>query len=129
MKMSKRRVAAGVLFVALAGGATMAAMLPRRAPAREIRLVARHMTYYVEGETAPNPPLRVRSGERVRVTLRNDDPGMTHDFAIPAWNARTPSVETGGEARVEFTVPAAISEAPYSCTPHGQMMQGRLTVE
>ncbi len=129
MKMSKRRMAAGALFVALGCGATMAAMLPSRAPAREIRLVVRNMAYYVEGETVPNPPLRVRSREKVRVILRNDDPGMTHDFTIAAWNARTPGVETGGEAHVEFRAPAEPGAATYSCTPHGQMMRGALTVE
>ena len=129
MKMSKRRMAAVAVLVALGGAATMAAVIPRRPPVREIRLVVRDMTYYVEGEAAPNPPLRARTGERVRVILRNDDPGMTHDFGIAAWNALTPRLQAGGEARLEFTAPVQPGTAAYACTPHGQMMRGTVTVE
>lgn len=87
------------------------------------------MAYHVEGEPAPNPTVRVRAGERVRVVLRNEDPGMTHDVGIAMWRTRTAGVEAGGEARVEFTAPDGPGEAEYACTPHGQVMRGRIVVE
>lgn len=92
-------------------------------------MVARNMTYYVEGESAANPRLRVRAGERVRVILRNEDPGMTHDFGVAGWRTGTAGAKAGGEARLEFTAPAGPAEAEYACTPHGQVMRGSIVVE
>jgi plastocyanin len=96
---------------------------------REIRLVARDMTYYVEGQEDPNPTLRLSRGERVRIRLINRDPGMTHDFGVRAWNAATGLVANQGEAVVELTVPAKSGDASYACTPHGEMMRGTIRVE
>jgi plastocyanin len=96
---------------------------------REIRLVARDMTYYVEGQEDPNPTLRVSRGERVRIRLINRDPGMTHDFGVRAWNAGTGLVTNHGEAVVELTAPAESGDASYACTPHGEMMRGTIRVE
>lgn len=124
-----RWAAAGAGVAVVAGAATLAAvLLPRRAPVHEIRLVVRDMAYYAEGESTPNPSLQVERGERVRVVLRNDDPGMIHDFGVSAWDARTPSLRTGDEATFEFTAPDQPGETTYACTPHGQTMRGRLTI-
>jgi hypothetical protein len=86
------RTASGITWVA--GACTLvvlALLLPRVAASssdgvREIHLVARDMTYYVDGRPESNPTLRVARGEHVRIRLTNNDPGMSHDFSIRAWN-------------------------------------------
>jgi plastocyanin len=120
-------LAAVLVFVALATGAIV---LSARVPApREIRIVAHDMAFYLEGQTDPNPTLHLRAGETVRLVLRNDDPGMTHDLAILDWKAATKRIEGGEEAAVTFRVPDQASSRIYKCRPHSRMMQGTILVE
>jgi plastocyanin len=107
-----------------------AIVLSARTPgAREIRLVARDMTFYLEGQTDPNPTLRVRAGETVRLVFRNEDPGMTHNVAIPEWDAVTKRIEGGAEASVTFRAPGQPSSQTYRCGPHAAVMRGTILVE
>ena len=121
-----------VIVAAVAAAAWLPRVVAFREPAkpREIRMVAKDMTFYVEGDTAPNPILRVKAGEQIRIVLRNDDPGMTHDFAVKAWNLATKTLTQKGEwDAVQFRVPAQRGTIPYQCTPHSQLMQGTITIE
>ena len=103
---------------------------PSEAAPREIRVVARDMTYYVDGEKTPNPTLRVKAGERIRLVLRNEDPGMTHDFAVAAWQLGTKTLTEKGEwDAVVFRVPEQRGTIPYQCTPHSEMMKGTISIE
>jgi plastocyanin len=111
------RVAGSVL----SGGASPA-------PVREINLVARDMTFYLEGQNTPNPTLHARPGERIRLVLRNGDPGMTHDFTIQSWSVATRQLKGKGQDSVEFTVPDTRGTHAYSCTPHSAMMGGIVEV-
>ena len=120
-------LAAVLVFVALATGAI--ALSARGSGPREIRIVARDMAFYLEGQTEPNPTLHLRAGETVRLVLRNDDDGMTHDFAIPGWQAATTRIEEGEEAIVTFRAPDQRSSQTYKCRPHSKMMQGTILVE
>ena len=121
------KLLAAVLVVAAAAGAIV---LSARGPAaREIRLVARDMTFYVEGQAEPNPTLRLRAGESVRLVLRNDDAGMTHDFTIPEWGAVTRRLEAGEEAAITFRAPDRPMSQPYKCRPHSKIMRGTILVE
>lgn len=134
MSQNQLRLAGGVVVAMLLGVATIAAILPRvpssdSSSVREIRLVARDMTYYVEGSREPNPTLRVRRGERVRIVLRNEDTGMSHDLAIRAWSTATRLIDGHGEAMLEFRAPEAAAQETYACNPHGQMMRGTIRVE
>jgi plastocyanin len=95
---------------------------------REISLVARGMAFYVEGESVPNPALRVRPGERLRITVRNDAPGLVHDLAVDAVSAATEPLNVGQLGSVEFTAPGAPGSYEYHCRPHALMMRGVLTV-
>jgi plastocyanin len=113
--------------VAAAAGAI--ALSARGPAAREIRLVARDMTFYVEGQAEPNPTLRIRAGETVRLILRNDDEGMTHDFAVPEWGAVTRRLEGGEEAAITFRAPDRPVSLPYNCRPHSKIMRGTILVE
>jgi hypothetical protein len=119
------------LFVAAL--AAMLAVVPSivwtRSDVREVRVVARGMQYYVEGSTEPNPVLRLRRGEQVRVTLRNEDRGMTHDFRIPRLDVGTALASFGEEKSFSFRVPRDTAALQYACTPHSAMMGGEVAVE
>jgi len=134
MSQNRFRLAGGIVVAMLLGAATIAAILPRVPPShadsvREIRLVARDMTYYVEGSTEPNPTLRVRRGEQLRIVLQNADKGISHDFAVPGWNTATRRIDGQGEASIELRAPEVAGQETYVCNPHGQMMRGSILVE
>jgi plastocyanin len=121
-----RFLAAAFVVAALAGAIVLSARVPA---AREIRLVARDMTFYLEGQAEPNPTLRIRAGETVRLVLRNEDEGMTHDFAIPDWGAATRRLDGGEEAAITFRVPDRPAPQTYTCRPHSKIMRGTILVE
>ena len=98
------------------------------ASVREIHLVAKDMTFYVEGQNGANPTLHARSGERIRIVLRNADVGMSHDFAIRSLSVTTRLLKGKGQDSIEFTVPATRGVHLYSCTPHAEMMGGTMVV-
>lgn len=122
-----------LLFVLMfLGGAAL--MLPRIVSSREevrpVTLVVRNMTYYLDGNDTPNPSLKFVAGEQVRLTLRNEDPGMTHDFNIRPWNVGTKILDGRGQDTVSFRVPSrSAGPAVYTCTPHSAMMSGTIVVE
>ena len=115
-----------VATVVVAGAIVLSARGPA---AREIRLVTRDMTFYIEGQAEPNPTLRLRAGEKVRLVLRNDDAGMTHDFAVPEWKAVTKRIEGGESASISFRAPDQPTSLGYECRPHTAMMRGMILVE
>jgi plastocyanin len=96
---------------------------------REIRIVARDMRFFVDGGMEPNPVLRVRRGEDVRVVFRNEDTGMKHDFTVPDWGLETKVLRGRGETSITFRVPASAGAGTYACTPHSTTMRGTIAVE
>lgn len=97
---------------------------------REIRIVARNMTFYVQGDKAPNPTLKVRAGEELRLVLTNEEPGIDHDFAIRPWKIATRLLKGNGEDAITFKVPGTPgAEIAYICTPHFGMMRGTILIE
>jgi len=101
-----------------------------RTPAREITLVARGMAFFLESDPAiPNPTLIVKAGERVRITLRNEERGFTHDFAVPAIDAATDLINWNEDADVTFDAPDRPGTYDYVCEPHALMMRGRIIVQ
>lgn len=122
MKAVGRRLLAGVCL--LAASACAGGPEPR-----EITLITRGMAFVFEGEGhETNPIIRVAPGERVRITLRNEAPGLIHDLQIPAWNLGTPPLRAGETATLDFTVPAGEGRYEYHCTPHSTMMRGFVEV-
>jgi plastocyanin len=119
--------------VVVIAGLVAAALLPMlgasRESEREVRLVAIDRTFYVEGQPTPNPTLKLRAGERIRLVLRNDDDGMRHDLKIGEWNVVVPPIEGKGERALTFRVPDAPGTASYACTPHSSSMRGSIEVE
>ena len=132
IRARNRILVAGAIIGMAALAVTLLPMIASsgRDEVREIRLVVRNMTFYLEGGMAPNPTLTVRAGEQVRLVLRNDEPGMRHDFAVQAWEVGTRMLEDRGEAdTVTFRVPAGPGDHVYQCTPHSTMMRGTIRVE
>ena len=125
------RKISGKVVAALAVAMVVGALLPvlTDAPAREIRLVTRGMAFYVDGDfNHPNPTIEVKAGERVRIVLRNEERGMTHDFAVPAVKAATSLLDWNQQDDVTFDVPDEPGIYDYVCRPHLLMMKGRLVV-
>ncbi len=130
MSILGRKVSAKVIAVVV-GVMLLAALLPAlsNTPTREITLVAKGMAFYVESDlTNPNPTLEVKAGERVRVVLRNQDRGMTHDFAVPAVAAATKGIGWNESGEVDFEVPETPGTYEYVCRPHGLTMRGIIRV-
>jgi hypothetical protein len=118
---------AAALFIS--AGVMIARQASAAAQPRELRLVVRDMTFYLEGKPEPNPDLKFKAGEEVRVVLVNEDEGMRHNFRIPAWDAGTRLVRGKGEVEAVFKVPEARQETRYVCAPHQKKMNGRVIVE
>ena len=133
--MTTRVKKRALMTVIVAACAMVAMLLPMVASTsedspREIRLVARDMSFYLEGQPEPNPTIVVRAGERLKIHLRNDDAGMRHDFKVSAWAAGTRILEDRGEEdTVTIDVPSTRGTTTYHCTPHAKMMSGTLRIE
>jgi plastocyanin len=132
VRARNRTIAGGLIIGVIALAVSLLPMMasPADSPVREVRLVVRGMTFYVEGQTDPNPAIALRAGEQVRITLRNEDAGMRHDFAIKAWSIATRTLDDRGQATaITFRVPDEKGTQTYFCTPHSTMMQGTLRIE
>ena len=112
--------------------------LTRPAP-REITLVVRGMAFYLDSSAGarsakaqdgglPNPTIRVKAGERVRIVLRNEERGIRHDFAAPAMDAVLEPIGWNESAAVTFAVPDTPGTYDYWCRPHMLMMRGKIVV-
>jgi plastocyanin len=109
----------------------VAALLPLLAASREPRelvLVVRNMAFYAGDTSTSNPTIYMDPGERVRVTLVNDDAGVSHDFAVKAWSAATPVLRGKGRTSIVIQAPDRAGTAEYVCSLHGSMMTGTIEV-
>jgi plastocyanin len=109
----------------------LAALLPALSstPEREIALVVKGMAFHLEDDLrTPNPTLEVKAGERVRVVVRNQDRGMTHDFTVPAAGAALDPIRWNESGEVVFDVPETPGTYEYFCRPHRLMMRGTIRV-
>ena len=125
---SRVLVTTGVGVVVAVAMAVAAISSPAKSRVREVSLVARTMAFYADGGTQPNPVLRARPGERLRITVINNAPGMVHDLAIDAASTSTPLLTAGQVASIEFTAPEKAGDYEYRCRPHALMMKGVLKV-
>lgn len=118
----------------LTAAAVIVCLLPMLAsaptdPIRDVRIVTRDMTFYLEGSDEPNPTLTFRAGEQVRILLRNEDDGMDHDFSVPAWQVKTRLLTGRGEDALVIKVPSRTGSESYTCTPHAEIMRGTIRIE
>ncbi len=118
-------VVLGLLSVSLVGLVTPAA----DPVSREITLVARDMAFYLSEQTqaGPNPTLRLKVGEQVRIVLRNQDPGIVHGFAIKPWNVRMTARHDEAVSML-VRAPRRPGRYEYVCTPHSTLMAGVIEV-
>ena len=98
------------------------------ANAREVTLVVKDMAFYIEGDTTANPVIEARAGETLRVVVKNQDRGMTHDFAVPSIDAATDEMKWNERDEITFEVPSQPGAYDYVCRPHLLMMKGTLNV-
>ncbi len=111
------------------GGIALSVRAAVRPEPRELTLIARDMAFYLPGDPTPNPTLVLGRGERVRIILRHEDPGMTHDFAVASQAIATaPLRRAGTTAAVVFAAPEQPGEYTYLCNLHARMMRGVLAV-
>jgi plastocyanin len=119
------------VIAGMAGLMLLVALLPAvsSTPTREVALVVKGMAFYLETdlETA-NPTIEVRAGERIRVVVRNQDRGLTHDFAVPAAGAVMREISWNQSSEVVFDVPDTPGSYEYVCQPHRLMMRGTIRV-
>lgn len=119
-----------VVAVAVSGAVMLPRIVSSREAVRDVTVVVRNMAYYVDGENTPNPALRFAAGEQVRLTLRNEDRGMSHDFSVKSWGVATKVLDGKGQDTVTFRVPRASNgSTSYTCTPHTAMMNGAIVIE
>ncbi len=123
----RRLLALPLLALILACGVGLSVRAAARPEARTITLVARGMAYYLPGQSAPNPRLVVECGEDLRIVLRNEDPGMAHDFSALGKSTRLLK-EAGETAELTLRAPRAPGEHQYLCSLHPRLMRGLLQV-
>ena len=96
---------------------------------REVTVVARGMTFVLaDAPDTPNPVIQLRAGERVRLVLKNEAPGLLHDIQIPAWKVQVDQIRAGQRAEVAFTVPSDVGRYQYRCRPHSELIKGFVEV-
>ena len=123
----RRPITASALFGAIVCSVLIGCGYSR--PARQVTLVARGMTFILEESPGdPNPVIALRAGERVRLVLKNDAPGLLHDVEIPALNVALDQIRAGQAADITFTVPDTPGRHEYRCRPHAEMMHGVVEV-
>jgi plastocyanin len=87
------------------------------------------MTFVLADQpTVANPVIVLKAGERVRLVLKNEAPGLLHDFHIPSWRVQVTQTRAGETADVTFTVPRQPGQYEYLCRPHAELMKGVVEV-
>jgi plastocyanin len=98
-------------------------------PRREVTLVVKGMAFYLENDLkTPNPMIDIKAGERVRIVIKNQDRGLTHDFAFPASKALSKELTWNQTDDVSFRAPKTPGTYEYYCQPHRLMMKGIIRV-
>jgi plastocyanin len=118
-------------ITAMTGLLLVAALLPALSstPSREVTLVVKGMAFYLEDDLrTPNPTIDVKAGERVRIVVKNQDRGLTHDFAFPASQAVMEELTWSQTGEVTFEAPDNPGTHEYFCQPHRLMMKGIIRV-
>lgn len=123
---SKVAVSVTVLMVGAALLPAMTVMTTSRP--REITLVAKDMSFYLEDDPTPNPVIEVRTGETIHLVLRNQEHGIVHGFAVPAVKVATDLLRWNEKASITFEAPATPGTYEYVCQQHSLMMKGTLRV-
>ncbi len=114
--------ATGVVFSSVAPGG----------PGREITIVAKNMAFVIESPESPgqaNPTITVKTGQKITIVFRNDDPGMQHDLVIQGLHVQVDVVACGETTRLTFTAPREPGTYAYLCSFHPRSMRGVFIIE
>ena len=95
---------------------------------REIVVVARDMAFYLEGSRSPNPVIGMTSGETIRLTIRNENRGVVHNFQIASWDISVTRLKGGESGSIVIRVPNRPGRHAYTCAPHQALMNGIVEV-
>lgn len=112
-------------LVVLVAVSTLKLLPPIKAetrPTHEITLVARDLKFNEQ-----NPSFTWRVGERVRLTVRNEEPGaIVHDFSIAGLRVHAGQTLRPGESvTLEFEA-GQVGSFIYACSLHPSLMEGRI---
>jgi hypothetical protein len=128
MTVRTRLLLTTACVVALAGLFALLPLGARSLEPREVVVIARQMSFYAGGGTTANPTIRMAPGERIRITLISADPGFDHDFAVTAWDVKTPVLHGEGRTSILIQAPDKPGKATYVCSIHASMMSGTIEV-
>ena len=131
MRMKLVAIAGLVALLLAAGAYSFTFALRGESAPREVILVAKDMAFvrgHANAGPAMNPPIVLGAGERVRLVVRNQDPGMKHDFVVDAMGVHSSVLEYGESETIEVTAPAEKGETEYYCSFHALKMRGRIIV-
>ncbi len=120
-----------MIVVVSATGVVLASMA-QGTGSREITMVAKDMVFSVQSSESTgeaNPTITIKRGQKITITLRNDDAGMLHDLVIEGLDVRLESVSCGETTRLTFTAPREPGEYVYLCSFHPRRMRGVFIVE
>lgn len=97
---------------------------------RTIVLVAKDSVFRLaEQSDKPNPPLKLKRGEPVRLIIRNDEPGeVLHCFRIGALDVKTSRDLATGETETLSFTPTRKGTFAYACLMH-PAMSGQVVVQ
>ena len=119
--------AVGLLAVAVLLAATWVALsgasIGETQAVREVVLEARDVAF-----NADNPTIEARPGERLRIVVRNTDPGILHSIQLPGIDDRLRHVQWGEQIAFEFTAPED-GAFEYTCPQHEPKMRGKIRIE
>jgi plastocyanin len=120
--------AAGMLLFAIVAFSVDSS--PNSAPAREVVLIAKDVSFHKAGETGQaNPAIHLKKGETVKLTLMNQEPGQVlHCFSIGGLGVKTSRNLAAGESETLTFKPGEKGIFSYACLMH-PMMAGKIVVE
>ncbi len=129
-----KRIGLLVALMIVVVGATgvVLASMAQGAVSREITIVAKNMVFVIESPESSrqaNPTITVKTGQKITIVFRNDDPGMQHDLVIQGLHVQVEVVSCGETTRLTFTVPREPGEYVYLCSFHPRRMRGVFVVE
>jgi len=130
MSILGRRVSPKMI-AAMTAVLLLVALLPAvsSTPTREVTLVAKGMAFYLEDDLkTPNPIIDLKAGQKVRIVVKNEDRGLTHDLAVPIAHALSKELTWNQTGKVSFTAPKTPGTYEYFCQPHKLMMKGTIRV-
>ena len=130
--MKRIRLISVLMIVVVGAAGVVLASMAQGAVSREITIVAKNMVFVIESPESlgqGNPTITVKRGQKITITLRNDDAGMQHDLVIQGLHVQVQMVSCGETTRLTFTAPRERGEYVYLCSFHPRRMRGVFVVE